>query len=67
MDKAIKLANIAVKLNLITADDIPQYTVIELIYLIMNHLNEVTKMVNTHTDEINKIYGEDLYNELATI
>ena len=67
MDKAIKLANIAVKLNLITADDIPQYTVIELIYLIMNHLNEVTKIVNAHTDEFNKIYGEDLYKELATI
>lgn len=44
-----KITQIAIKLNLITPDDIGCYSLVELVYLIINRLNEVIDVVNEVT------------------
>ena len=59
-----KITNIAVKLNLITADDVCQYTVIELVYKIINKVNEVIEVLGIQNDDIQSLLNEGMPEEV---
>lgn len=59
-----KITDIAIKLNLITADDICQYTVIELVYKIINKVNEVIEVIGIQNDDIQYLLNEGMPDEV---
>lgn len=61
-----KITDIAIKLNLITADDICQYSVVELVYKIINKINEVIEVIGIQNDDIQYLLNEGMSEEVMT-
>ena len=61
-----KITDIAIKLNLITADDICQYSVIELVYKIINKVNEVIEVIGIQNSDIQYLLNEGMSEEVMT-
>lgn len=61
-----KITDIAIKLNLITADDICQYSVVELVYKIINKVNEVIEVIGIQNDDIQYLLNEGMSEEVMT-
>ena len=59
-----KITDIAIKLNLITADDICQYSVVELVYKIINKVNEVIEVIGIQNDDIQYLLNEGMPEEV---
>lgn len=59
-----KITDIAIKLNLITADDICQYTVVELVYKIINKVNEIIEVLGIQNDDIQYLLNEGMPEEV---
>lgn len=59
-----KITDIAIKLNLITADDICQYSVVELVYKIINKVNEVIEVIGIQNDDIQYLLNEGMSEEV---
>lgn len=59
-----KITDIAIKLNLITADDICQYSVVELVYKIINKVNEVIEVIGIQNDDIQSLLNEGMPEEV---
>lgn len=61
-----KITDIAIKLNLITADDICQYSVVELVYKIINKVNEVIEVIGIQNSDIQYLLNEGMSEEVMT-
>lgn len=61
-----KITDIAIKLNLITADDICQYSVVELVYKIINKVNEVIEVIGIQNSDIQYLLNEGMPEEVMT-
>lgn len=61
-----KITDIAIKLNLITADDICQYSVVELVYKIINKVNEVIEVIGIQNDDIQYLLNDGMPEEVMT-
>ena len=59
-----KITDIAIKLNLITADDICQYSVVELVYKIINKVNEVIEVIGIQNDDIQYLLNDGMPEEV---
>lgn len=59
-----KITDIAIKLNLITADDICQYSVVELVYKIINKVNEVIEVIGIQNDDIQSLLNDGMPEEV---
>ena len=61
-----KITDIAIKLNLITSDDICQYSVVELVYKIINKVNEVIEVIGIQNSDIQYLLNEGMSEEVMT-
>ena len=59
-----KITDIAIKLNLITADDICQYSVVELVYKIINKVNEVIEVLGIQNSDIQNLLNHVMPEEV---
>ena len=59
-----KITDIAIKLNLITVNDICQYTVIELVYKIIDKVNELIEVVGVQNADIQQLLNETMPEEV---
>ena len=61
------IQNLAIKLGVVTVQDLNQYTAIEMIYMIAKKVNELVDGVNKQSENIEYLLGQGLVEEILKI